>query len=200
MRDLKVVHDFLSEQECAYWIDRLRVLDRRDTKVLNEIDPTYGLRNRLKIGIHGDDVEELKQRVARELDLPPHMETARALIHTPGGGVNLHWDHFQIGREGPRFLKQYMDAGGQRIVTAMIYLNRPARGGGLYFPRLGRVYAEEAGKLVAFRTWRDGRPLLMSEHTGMVIEQGTKYALQVIFRERTPGVQRWERLPDRFYA
>jgi hypothetical protein len=83
-----------------------------------------------------------------------------------------------------------MKYGGQRMKTALVYLNNVDEGGGTRFTKLNKEVNAEKGKLLVFHNVHDGthNKHELSEHAGMPVIQGEKWAFNLWFREETRKV------------
>jgi len=93
-----------------------------------------------------------------------------------------HYDAFDPNTfGGAKALMQ----GGQRILTALIYLNNVPEGGGTSFPNLGFNINAKQGRMVIFHNLIDGTSERHpdSKHGGMPVLLGEKWAINLWFRE-----------------
>ena len=94
-----------------------------------------------------------------------------------------HYDGWIL--DGSDKSRRNMKYGGQRIATALCYLNDVESGGGTCFPRLNIEVTAEKGKLLVFhnvfKNTNNRHPL--SEHAGMPVIEGDKWAFNLWFRE-----------------
>ncbi|AII17142.1 ferrochelatase [Aureococcus anophagefferens virus] len=90
------------------------------------------------------------------------------------------WEH-DLSAKSLRCLK----FGGQRMKTALCYLNTPVSGGSTRFTRLDIDVPAEKGKLLVFSNVHEGtnKKHLLSEHCGCPVISGEKYAFNLWFRE-----------------
>jgi hypothetical protein len=87
-------------------------------------------------------------------------------------------------KRGQRFRPHY-DGGVNlpRLTTYLLYLNDDFEGGETYFPMLDRAISPRAGSCLRFPDCdRDGRVRWPSEHGGLPVRQGIKYALNIWVR------------------
>ena len=96
-----------------------------------------------------------------------------------------HYDGWLF--DGSEKSKRNMKFGGQRMVTALAYLNTVPSGGGTKFTRLKKEVKSEKGKLLVFSNVYDGtnKRHNLSEHAGMPIIEGEKWAFNLWFREKS---------------
>lgn len=81
--------------------------------------------------------------------------------------------------------KKYLSRGGQRMITALVYLNDVEEGGDTIFTKLKISVKPKKGRLLVFENFiKDTNELnLLSEHTGSAVIKGEKYAFNLWFRE-----------------
>ena len=80
----------------------------------------------------------------------------------------------------------YLKNGGQRVVTALAYLNDVIEGGETVFPNLDKSVTPEKGKIVIFHLCKKGtyEPNPDALHGGMPVTKGEKWAFNLWFREK----------------
>ena len=109
-------------------------------------------------------------------------EELRGVWYRPGEGYRLHHDAFFP--ESEDFQEQVGDL-GNRITTAMIYLNTLPQGGETYFPELGLTVAPRAGLLISWRNLNlDRSPNMRMLHAANPAKGADKYIVTQWFRER----------------
>lgn len=118
--------------------------------------------------------------VGRSLDFAEQLQVVR---YHPGERYLAHFDSYdRATRVGWRCTRR----GGQRLVTALLYLRAPAAGGATRFPRLDLDVEASPGRLLLFHNtgedWTKPHPL--SLHSGEPVEQGEKWIANLWFRER----------------
>lgn len=93
-----------------------------------------------------------------------------------------HFDAFDPHTEGGKF---HLQRGGQRLKTALIYLNTVPKGGGTIFPAIDLTIAAKLGRMVVFENCQAGTqtPHPLSLHGGMPVIKGKKWALNLWFHE-----------------
>ena len=75
--------------------------------------------------------------------------------------------------------------GGFRLLTALCYLNDVEEGGGTNFPKLNITVKPKKGRILVFQNTYEGtnNRHIMSEHAGMPVIKGEKWAFNLWFRE-----------------
>ena len=90
------------------------------------------------------------------------------------------WDFNDIERS-----KRNLNKGGQRLFTALVYLNNVEEGGSTKFTKLNIDVKAEKGKLLIFENVYEDTNIrhYYSEHAGRPVIKGEKYAFNLWFRE-----------------
>ena len=113
-----------------------------------------------------------------------HAEKMQVIHYEEGGKYNPHydgWDHDNSEKQ-----KRNMKYGGQRLMTALVYLNDVAEGGGTSFPKKNVIANAKKGCMVVFKNCIDNTNIKdpTSIHAGMPVIQGEKWAFNLWFREK----------------
>lgn len=174
-----VIDHFITPDECADLIDRAATQMQRATVSLDDASAVVPGRSGENCWLwYQDDaqVREIGERVARLVGIPlENAEAFQVLRYGPGSEYRAHYDAYDLGTaRGRRCCRR----GGQRVVTALLYLNSVEEGGETAFPRLGVKVAPALGRLVVFNNVDEnqGRPHPSSLHAGMPVLQGEKWA------------------------
>jgi prolyl 4-hydroxylase len=122
-------------------------------------------------------------RVALAAGLPvANQESTAILRYRPGEAYENHYDF--IDPRVPEFAVD-IEARGQRVVTALVYLNEDYEGGATSFPQLGIALRGRVGDAIVWRNvMPDGSPEPRSLHAGMPPTQGEKWVLSKWIRSR----------------
>jgi prolyl 4-hydroxylase len=150
-----------------------------------EIQRSSGIRTSYSGDLDARDpfIRELEGRFAKLLGLDPtHGETIQGQRYTAGQEFRPHTDWFVPGSVA---WSLEADRGGQRSVTAMVYLNDVAEGGETDFPLLDLAIAPRRGTLLAWNNAdEDGVPNPHMVHAGNPVISGTKYVITKWYRCR----------------
>jgi hypothetical protein len=144
----------------------------------------------VELTLHDGDlmVQALRERLAAAAGLQVwNMEAPQVLHYAVGQKFVHHVDYFNttVGGEVAE-----MGARGQRVATALLYLNDEGlEGGETDFPRLGFKYRGRKGDaLVFFNVDAAGQPDPRTLHAGLPPTRGEKWLLSQWFRDRAaPG-------------
>lgn len=183
------LHDaVLSPLECA-WLrlhaaDSLapsRVYDPRSGKAIDDPIRT-GRTACLDPALPGVFDLRLAERMAVLAEAEPsRAEPLAVLCYEPGQEYKPHYDWLGSGS----LARDPLRHAGDRVITALGYLNTPQAGGATYFPRLDiRVPARQGQILVFFNVDTAGTPAMLSQHTGEPVLAGSKWLASLWIRER----------------
>lgn len=125
----------------------------------------------------------LEQRIDRLLGLPRQTgEVMEGQRYAAGQEFKTHIDWFPPGSPG---WEREKDRGGQRAITAMVYLNAVEDGGETDFPRLDIAITPRRGTLVVWNNADEtGLPNPWTAHAGNPVRSGTKYVVTKWYRCR----------------
>ena len=96
-----------------------------------------------------------------------------------------HYDSWL--HDGSEKTLRCMNKGGARMKTALCYLNDVVKGGGTKMTKLNITIPAEKGKLLVFENVHSGtnKRHELSEHAGMPVIEGEKWAFNLWFREES---------------
>lgn len=124
------------------------------------------------------------KRISELVQIPSsHAEAFQVLHYSNSQEYQPHLDTFDTDDEG---YQSYLENGGQRIVTALAYLNDVEKGGETSFPNVGKMVTPETGKIVVFHLCKKGtvetHPNAL--HGAMPVIEGEKWAFNLWFRKQ----------------
>jgi hypothetical protein len=131
--------------------------------------------------------KDIKSLICSELNWEYNrLEPMGIVRYHKGEEYKPHYDDF-----GPIYFyhRKYSDANklniaGNRVSTAIIYLNDDYTGGETEFILTGNIVIPETGKLIAWNNIdSQGRRIDNALHCGRMVEKGTKYIVSVHLRE-----------------
>ncbi|OZI11829.1 2OG-Fe(II) oxygenase [Bacillaceae bacterium SAS-127] len=129
-------------------------------------------------------VRQICERISATVDSPlNYAEKLQVARYTAGGKFNAHVDCFdpwtQMGRS-------HIEKHGQRLITALLYLNNVDSGGATLFPRLNISVTPSEGRLLVFENCTKGtnRSHLLSLHEGCLVNEGEKWIATLWFHEK----------------
>jgi prolyl 4-hydroxylase len=129
----------------------------------------------------------VRARISAAVDVPASaFEPPQVLRYEVGQKFDYHYD-FLVGSD-PGYAKD-LAARGQRIFTALIYLNDAYEGGATEFPRAGVSFRGGVGEALIFSNIdRAGEPDPLSLHAGAPPTRGTKWVFSQWIRSRIPNL------------
>lgn len=182
-----VIDDFVTPEECDHI---LQIADGRiqRAKVSRLGDNVFSERRTGSVcWVKHDETPMVSGVVARvgELVGVPvnHAESLQVIHYGPAQEYQAHYDAWDImsakGQEKTR-------VGGNRAVTALIYLNDVEAGGGTGFPKLDIEVDPKPGRMCIFHDLIPGRSNRHRDslHGGLPVVAGEKWACNLWFRER----------------
>jgi prolyl 4-hydroxylase len=128
-------------------------------------------------------VRGLVKRVSDLVEIPVHHAESLQVIHYgETQEYQPHYDAWDINTE--KGLEKTAQ-GGQRLVTALMYLNEVDAGGGTTFPNIDLIVNAVPGRMVIFHNLYPGESErhIDSLHGGMPVFLGEKWACNLWFRE-----------------
>lgn len=128
-------------------------------------------------------VERINVRLSNFMGLSTHMnEGMQAQIYEIGQQFKPHYDFFE---KDSSIWKEHLRTRGQRIWTAMIYLQKAARGGATFFPKVGIRLTPRPGSLLIWcNLLNDGAENYLSLHCGEPVESGRKVVITTWLRDQ----------------
>lgn len=146
-------------------------------------DPQY----RTSYSCHLDPTDPLvvtlSSRIVSLMGVPPeNSEVIQGQRYAAGQEYKPHCDWFSDQSDyWPKMRAQ----GGQRVWTAMIYLNDVEEGGETQFLHLGLMVPPRQGMVLIWNNLgADGAPTNYAYHAALPVVRGQKYVLTKWFRER----------------
>ena len=183
-----VVTDFLSDQECNSFIDAGKNKLKRATVISDGEHEIHASRTNSYCWIEhniNDVVHEVSKRFSILVKIPINNAEQFQLVHYgPGTEYKPHFDAFDKNtKEG----KKNWFPGGQRMVTALAYLNDVEEGGETDFPDIGVSVKPNKGDVVIFHNCMDGSSDINpnSLHGGSPVIKGEKWAVNLWFRQES---------------
>lgn len=179
--------EVVSPKECQYLIDlasgktqRAKVsLDKESDIIPGRSGDNCWLR-------YADDetVRAIGERLANIVGIPLENAEAMQIIHYgPNQEYRSHYDAYDLATERGQRCCIY---GGQRLVTALVYLNDVELGGGTRFAKLNKEIQAKQGRLALFNNVGEDYscPHPDSLHAGEAVKAGEKWAFNIWFHAR----------------
>lgn len=182
-----VMEQVLTEEEMAHVIT---LAGSRMQRAKVSLDDSYTITegrsgSNCWISYDSDDViARIGQRIAGIVGIPlSHAEAMQVIHYGPAQEYRAHYDAYDLATARGQRCCAY---GGQRLVTALVYLNTIEEGGATSFPRLDVSVAAAPGRMVIFHNTGDdvGVPHPRSLHAGTPVLRGEKWAFNIWFHAR----------------
>jgi len=181
-----VIEDFITDEECQHFVNASdSKLERAKT-----IGGKDGIYHENRTGSncwiahnHSEVTTNLGQRIADLVGFPlKNAESFQVVYYTGGTQYNDHHDAFNHETEEG---KKHLERGGQRIFTALGYLNDVEEGGSTEFNDLNISIKPKKGSLLVWKNVLSGTTKVHPEslHAGRPVTKGEKYAFNLWFRE-----------------
>lgn len=179
----QLLNNILTKQECDAIITASR--DKlHQSSILS--GPDLKIRNSRQAWIERDDplVANLFAKISDIFKIPiENAESLQVVNYQPGQYYNEH--HDSCCDEGD-VCNKFVNEGGQRIITVLIYLNNDFADGETYFKNLNMKYKPAVGDAVVFYPLAKGtnKCHIKALHAGLPISSGEKWVANVWYRQR----------------
>jgi prolyl 4-hydroxylase len=192
---VQVIDDFVTEAE-RHHIIRLAAgrLDTAFVSAVGDATTSDGRTGRVAWIKHDETamVHGVVGRVSDLVGIPiGHAESVQVVHYDETEQYKPHFDAYDMNTEKGR---QRTEQGGQRIVTALMYLNAVGAGGRTIFPKLDLEVEAKPGRMVIFHNLADHSLADFTRHPkslhgGSPVSAGQKWACNLWFRARP--YRRW---------
>lgn len=184
--DIVLLDNFMSPAEC----DELRALSigslTPSTVVDDATGKVVGHAERVSQGTHfnvgqNNLVKRIEARISELTSIPVcNGEGLQILNYVQGGEYRPHFDYFPDNAGG----RIHSEAGGQRIITVIIYLNDVTAGGATIFPNLNLHIYPKKGAALYFSYFNAlGQTDPNTLHGGTPVIEGEKWIATKWLRE-----------------
>lgn len=141
--------------------------------------------DRKNYSINGyDSIDQKMREVVSNICKIPQENCERTLLgkYEPKQSLDPHNDAVSFTKDNNLF--SFLLTGGQRILTAILYLNDVDHGGETYFQELDIKIKPRKGRLLIFHNVRENAnlPDERTMHSSLPLEQGEKYIATYWFR------------------
>ena len=186
---IAVVHDFISQEECeeilAYsWQNMERsTVASKDGKGQKH-DKRTGSNTWLQHDA-SPIIKGVADRISQMVRMPlKNAEPFQVVYYKENEEYDYHWDSFDESDDVAT--EEYTKNGGQRLITVLGYLRDVPKGGETGFNHLGVNIQPRRGSIIV---WWNVEPNttkreIKSQHAGLPVLEGEKYAFNLWFRER----------------
>ena len=180
--------DFLTDEECQHFIE----ISRDSLKRALVSEDNKGVVSSGRTGSntwiqhdHDEITKKVGERIANIVGIPlVNAEAFQVIYYGITQEYRQHYDSWL--HDGSDKTLRCMKYGGARMKTALCYLNDVAKGGGTKMTKLDITVPAEKGKLLVFHNTVsdiDHTRHELSEHAGLPVEEGEKFAFNLWFKE-----------------
>lgn len=181
-----IIDNFLTNIQCKELIDKAtpRLYNSVGWNVKNEQSEIseYRTSQHMFFGLGEDIVRTIEQKVADVTHIPIENGEALQVVHyLEGKYYKAHWDYFDPSWPGNQCI---LKRGGQRIITALLYLNTLSSGGETYFPYIDLNVEPKEGRAIIWHNVDENGNIDNSMfHEGKPVEKGEKWIATNWLRE-----------------
>ncbi len=187
---IEIFADFLSGAECDHIIALAKPLMEPSTlSLVGDYSHEMHGDARTSWGAwlkRGQDkiISDIEKKISECAQIPVERgEKLQVLRYEKGQEYRPHYDTFDPKEEGSSF---YLESGGQRVVTMLMYLSDVEEGGETTFPKLKVKVRPRRGAAVLFHsTHEDGSIDKRSIHGAAPVIKGVKWSAPNWFRQYT---------------
>lgn len=184
--ELYAIGDFVRPNECDHIVKMIDDI-AYPSELLEDVK-TVGFRTSFSANLDHDDpiVKGVSRRIDDVLGLAPETgEPLQGQRYQVGQEFKPHNDWFYTTE---KYWADEKRRGGQRIFTAMAYLNDVEEGGATEFVNAGLSVAPKRGALIMWSSSdKNGAPNEGTLHAGTPVIAGTKYIVTKWYRVRKWG-------------
>jgi len=130
-------------------------------------------------------IQQIKEKISNVTGLPKdNICDPVPTKYETNSSFTPHYDFFIVNDKNKASLTKMLSKGGNRMATAVLYLNNDYSGGETYFNHLYKSIWPNQGQLAFFRyDYDEPETNLKTLHTGKDIIFGTKYILTFFIKE-----------------
>lgn len=186
---IQEIENFITDQESEYLINASEQYLYKMTVLGSKPQNDYRIADGAWLNDSDPTVKSLREKISKLVNIPAeNMEGTHIVKYNVGGQYKVHHDFFHLNTD---YYDREIVKGGQRVLTALIYLNDNFEGGETDFPKIQRVIKPKKNKLVVWKNLKDNGELdFDSLHAGLPVIEGTKYICIIWIREQRFGSNR----------
>ena len=184
----KIFKNLLTKEEIKYIIEYSKIRLRTSSVVGYEnksYDEITKLRKSRQTWIpkHDDVIKSIMKRVSKIVNKPiDNFEELQVVHYNPN---NFYKQHHDACCTKDKACKEFVNRGGQRLYTMLIYLNDKFTGGETHFPELNKKIKLRPGDGILFNTLdkdqKGCHPKAL--HAGLPVKSGEKWICNIWVRE-----------------
>ena len=181
-----VVNNFLSDDECEAFVEMGKGKMERAKVISDDESEFHASRTNDFCWLEhsaSDVIHEVSKRFSVLVKMPiNNAEQFQLVYYGPGNEYKPHFDAFD---KTTKEEQNNWFPGGQRIVTALAYLNDVEEGGATDFPKINVSVKPNKGDVVVFHNCIEGTTEINPQalHGGSPVVAGEKWAVNLWFRE-----------------
>jgi len=182
--NLIIIDNFLLPHECDYLINEKKDFIERSSVVCTDTHKSVESNHRTSSGcFFKKDENQLITYISHRLACMTRTNVSQQegfqfLKYGYKEEYTPHHDFFQPDAV------DHLSRGGQRLKTALIYLNDVELGGETYLPHFNKLIQAKKGRLVLWNNLdSSGNPNDQTLHSGMPVLKGFKYCVPVWIRQ-----------------
>lgn len=180
---IAAVQNFLTKDQCEQLINLAKTKLKpseivKSTQTTSFFQPDRRNSHSVKLSPHTNSiVSDIFDKLSQEIKIDKsRFENIEIIRYRPDESFKKHIDYF--------LKKELCESGGNRIATALMYLNTVEEGGETFFPWLGHIEIPVRGKLLYFNYSVDNiSTKIKTEHESKPVIKGEKWAAVVWARE-----------------
>jgi prolyl 4-hydroxylase len=171
----------ITNEDCQILIDTAQMHLTKAETLGHKIDG-YRVAESTWLNSNRDSSKRILNIISELTELPiDNMERIQVVKYGIGGEYKPHHDFFH---ESESYSKEILKNGGNRVKTALIYLNDDFEGGATEFPELNYIVTPTKGKMVIWDNITvDNKLDHNSIHAGLPVIAGIKYIAVVFIRK-----------------
>jgi prolyl 4-hydroxylase len=176
------IKNFLNTEESDIIINRAE-LDLKKISVLgSKAHSDYRIAQGTWIPNNEEIAQKIRNQISEITNIPTdNMEQLHIVKYDIGGEYKVHQDFFHPNTD---YFDNEISKGGQRKLSALIYLNDNFKGGETDFPKWAKRILPEKNKLVIWKNLKDNGDLEYdSLHAGLPVIEGIKYIAIIWIRQ-----------------
>jgi len=190
--EIYIIDNFLSENQCDHMINKSKERLKRALVAGNNIGYVSKGRSGKNCWMpHNIDkiFSEIAEKISNLVDYSlNNAESFQVIYYDTDQQYRNHYDawKFDNSDKSARCLLR----GGQRMVTALVYLNDVEFGGETRFTKLDINVKAKKGRLLVFHNCLKDSNVVhpLTEHAGMPVIKGEKYAFNLWFRQQSKNI------------
>ena len=186
--EIYTINNFLTNEECDHIIN----ISKNDLKNALVSSDKSGIISNGRTGQntwlphnYTNITKNISEKISNLLNISlDNAESIQVIYYNKTQEYKSHYDGWEFN--GSERSVRNLLRGGQRIYTALCYLNDVEKGGGTIFTKINKTIDPEKGKLLVFKNVYDNSNVrhYLSEHAGMPVLEGEKWGFNLWFREK----------------